>query len=141
MVTTPLLATVPAGTGELIMELFSPVGTVFSVGANTAPETGPSYWSCENDTPQVITSHLVFNMQGTCTAPSPTPTATTSPTPTATATVTATPPTLIVTTTADSGPGSLRQALADVHDGDTIHFDPALNGQTITLTTGELRDR
>src|SRR5436190_8508708 len=45
---------------------------------------------------------------------------------------------LIVTNTADSGPGSLRQALADVHDGDTIQFDAALNGQTITLTSGEL---
>src|SRR5438067_2509642 len=45
---------------------------------------------------------------------------------------------LIVTNTADSGPGSLRQALADAHDGDTIQFDPALNGQTINLTTGEL---
>src|SRR5437016_14194557 len=46
--------------------------------------------------------------------------------------------TLIVTTTADSGPGSLRQALADAQDGDTIQFDPALNGQTILLTTAEL---
>ena len=50
-------------------------------------------------------------------------------------------PTLIVTSTADSGPGSLRQALADAHDGDTIHFDPALNGQTITLTSAELAVR
>jgi hypothetical protein len=46
--------------------------------------------------------------------------------------------TIIVTTTADSGPGSLRQALADAHDGDAIGFDPGLNGQTITLTSGEL---
>ena len=46
--------------------------------------------------------------------------------------------TLTVTTTADSGPGSLRQELVDAHDGDTIQFDPALNGQTITLTQGEL---
>src|SRR5437762_33895 len=46
--------------------------------------------------------------------------------------------TLIVTTTADSGPGSLRQALADAQDGDTIQFDPALNGQSILLTTAEL---
>src|SRR5262249_7773423 len=43
-----------------------------------------------------------------------------------------------VTNTNDSGPGSLRQALADANDGDTIQFDPALNGQTITLTSGEL---
>src|SRR5881296_3874140 len=45
---------------------------------------------------------------------------------------------ITVTTTNDSGPGSLRQALADASDGDTINFDPALNGQTITLTTAEL---
>src|SRR5439155_22345772 len=38
----------------------------------------------------------------------------------------------------DSGPGSLRQALADANDGDLINFDPALNGQTILLTTAEL---
>jgi N-acetylneuraminic acid mutarotase len=46
--------------------------------------------------------------------------------------------TLIVTSTADSGAGSLRQALADTNNGDTIQFAPALNGQTITLTSGEL---
>jgi nitrous oxidase accessory protein NosD len=45
--------------------------------------------------------------------------------------------TLIVTTTADSGPGSLRAALA-ASDGNTIQFDPALNGQTISLSSGEL---
>jgi hypothetical protein len=38
----------------------------------------------------------------------------------------------------DSGPGSLRQALADANDGDTIDFDPSLNGQTITLASAEL---
>jgi len=43
-----------------------------------------------------------------------------------------------VTNTNDSGAGSLRQALADVVDGDTINFDSALNGQTITLISGEL---
>ena len=36
----------------------------------------------------------------------------------------------------DSGPGSLRQALADAQDGDTINFDPSVN--TVTLTTAEL---
>jgi hypothetical protein len=46
--------------------------------------------------------------------------------------------TITVTNTNDSGPGSLRQALTDANDGDTIQFDPALNGQTITLTSGEL---
>jgi hypothetical protein len=46
--------------------------------------------------------------------------------------------TLTVTSTADSGAGSLRQALADANSGDTIQFAPALNGQTIALTSNEL---
>jgi hypothetical protein len=43
--------------------------------------------------------------------------------------------TITVTNTNDSGPGSLRQVLADAHDGDTITF--AVTG-TIGLTSGEL---
>ncbi len=46
--------------------------------------------------------------------------------------------TITVINTNDSGPGSLRQALTDANDGDTIDFDPALNGQTIRLTGLEL---
>jgi len=46
--------------------------------------------------------------------------------------------TITVTNTNDSGSGSLRQALAGANDGDTVQFDPALNRQTITLTSGEL---
>src|SRR4051812_4508538 len=42
---------------------------------------------------------------------------------------------ITVTTTNDSGPGSLRQALIDANDGDTINF--AVTG-TIALTSGEL---
>ena len=45
--------------------------------------------------------------------------------------------TIIVTNTNDGGLGPLRQALADAHDGDSIRFDPALNGQGIMLTSGE----
>ncbi|HKR12115.1 MAG TPA: Ig-like domain-containing protein, partial [Pyrinomonadaceae bacterium] len=45
----------------------------------------------------------------------------------------------IVTSTADGGAGSLREALANVCSGDTITFDLAGAGpHTITLTTGEL---
>src|SRR6476660_5200244 len=43
-----------------------------------------------------------------------------------------------VNTTADSGAGSLREAIMNSVAGDTINFDPSLNGQTITLTSGAL---
>ena len=46
--------------------------------------------------------------------------------------------TITVTSTADSGPGSLRDAIAAASNGDTIQFDAALNGQSITLTSAEL---
>jgi uncharacterized repeat protein (TIGR01451 family) len=44
---------------------------------------------------------------------------------------------LLVTTNADSGPGSLRQAILDVCNGGTISFAPSVVG-FISLTTGEL---
>jgi len=43
--------------------------------------------------------------------------------------------TLVVSNTADSGPGSLRQALLDGNSGDTIQFASGLSG-TITLQSG-----
>src|SRR6478672_5131159 len=43
---------------------------------------------------------------------------------------------ITVTNGNDSGPGSLRQALADANDGDRINFDPSVG--TVTLTTAEL---
>jgi large repetitive protein len=55
------------------------------------------------------------------------PTATTTP-----AFSTATPD-ILVSTTADDGPGSLRQAMADVADGGVIGFEPALAGGRIAL--------
>jgi uncharacterized repeat protein (TIGR01451 family) len=44
----------------------------------------------------------------------------------------------VVITNADSGPGSLRQALADACPGSTISFDMNQVVSPITLTTGEL---
>lgn len=71
--------------------------------------------------------------------PTPSPSASSSPSSSPSATLTPTPtPTLIVTNTNDSGADSLRQALMDAQDGDVIGFAPALNGQTILLTSGEL---
>src|SRR5262245_32680287 len=46
--------------------------------------------------------------------------------------------TITVTNTNDSGPGSLRQAIAGANDGDTIQFASSLNHQTIMLTSAEL---
>jgi hypothetical protein len=48
------------------------------------------------------------------------------------------PITLTVTNNLDSGAGSLRADIAAARNGDTIVFAPSLNGQTITLTSGEL---
>src|SRR5438132_5820698 len=47
----------------------------------------------------------------------------------------------VVTSNADSGPGTLREAVANVCPAGTINFDPALTASapaTITLTSGEL---
>lgn len=44
--------------------------------------------------------------------------------------------TLTVTNTDDSGPGSLRQTIADAASGDTIVFDASLDGATIRLGAG-----
>jgi predicted outer membrane repeat protein len=46
--------------------------------------------------------------------------------------------TLTVTNNLDSGNGSLRADISKAHNRDTIVFAPSLDGQTITLTSGEL---
>lgn len=46
--------------------------------------------------------------------------------------------TITVTTTADNGNGSLRNAIAIAKSGDTIQFTKGLAGKTITLTSGQL---
>ncbi|MEM9546038.1 MAG: right-handed parallel beta-helix repeat-containing protein [Bacteroidota bacterium] len=43
-----------------------------------------------------------------------------------------------VTNTNNSGPGSLRAVIANPCLGDTVFFDVALTGETITLTSGEI---
>src|SRR5262249_19067719 len=48
------------------------------------------------------------------------------------------PSTLTVLNSLDSGPGSLRAAIAVASSGDTINFANSLKGQTITLTSGQL---
>jgi hypothetical protein len=81
----PISATVPAGTSELVMEVFAPsgiaAGNSFTIGSNAAAQTGPSYVSsanCGNPTPTDTAGigrpdmHIVFNIQGNCnTGPSP----------------------------------------------------------------------
>jgi hypothetical protein len=48
------------------------------------------------------------------------------------------PSTLTVLNVLDSGAGSLRDTIKAAKSGDTIVFAPSLNGQTMTLTSGEL---
>ena len=43
-----------------------------------------------------------------------------------------------VTSTADSGAGSLREAVSSTPDGGTITFDASLSGKTVDLTGGEI---
>jgi hypothetical protein len=75
----PLAATVPAGTSELVMEVFTPsgqgAGNEFFIGSNNAAQTGPSYVSaavCGNTTPTDTASlgrpdmHIVLNVHGNC---------------------------------------------------------------------------
>ena len=92
VVTTPLVVMVPAGTPQLVMELFTPDGQPggyrFFVGSNAALETGSSYFSapaCGIPSPVTTASigfpnmHIVFDINGTCTCASPTPTPTPCP--------------------------------------------------------------
>lgn len=79
ILTVPLIATVPAGTAELVMEVFTPsgqeAGNSFFIGSNAAGQTRPSYVSapnCGNPTPVETATvgrpdmHIVFNVNGNC---------------------------------------------------------------------------
>jgi Concanavalin A-like lectin/glucanases superfamily len=48
------------------------------------------------------------------------------------------PQTFVITTTNDDGFGSLRQAVANANNGDTITFSITLSGTTILLTNGQI---
>src|SRR5262249_22924419 len=48
------------------------------------------------------------------------------------------PSTLMVTSLADSGPGTLRGQIAASVNGDTVRFDASLLNGTVNLTSGEL---
>ena len=90
--TVPLIATVPAGTLELVMEVTTPdgtaVGNLFFIGSNPDPQTGLSYLSATDcgvpdPTPTgdlgFPDMHIVLNVNGSCPgggSPTPTPTAT-----------------------------------------------------------------
>jgi hypothetical protein len=80
----PLSAIVPAGTSELVMEVFTPSGqgsgNSFIIGSNAAAQSGPSYASSSNcgnpdptDTADIgfPNMHIVFNVQGSCPPPGP----------------------------------------------------------------------
>jgi hypothetical protein len=106
----PLTATVPAGTLELVMEIFTPngqdEGNFFFIGSNPDPETRTSYISaadCGTPDPVPVADigfpnmHYMFNVNGSCPGGSPTPTPiptatpTPSPSPSATPTPSASP--------------------------------------------------
>ncbi len=90
----PLVATVPAGTSELVMEVNSPDGrsdgNVFFIGSNPDGQTAPGYLSSVDCGPSdptdladlgFLNMHIVFNVNGSCPVATPTPTPTATPTP------------------------------------------------------------
>lgn len=82
IINVPVKAAVPAGTGELVVEVFSPDGrpdgNTFYIGSNLAAQTGPSYFNaldCGISDPTDLASlgfsdmHIVINVRGTCPTP------------------------------------------------------------------------
>ena len=87
VLSVPLVASVPAGTSELVMEVFTPSGQTdgnfFFIGSNALPQTGPSYISataCGLTNPTDVSTigfpnmHIVLNVLGSCVPGTPTPT-------------------------------------------------------------------
>ena len=78
LLTVPFVTTVPAGTFELVMEVFTPDGHAadnrFIIGSNPEEQTGPSYVSwpaCGFPDPTDLatifpTMHIVFDVNGSC---------------------------------------------------------------------------
>jgi hypothetical protein len=85
LLTVPLMATVPAGTLELVMQVFTPNGQAtgdrFAIGSNPYGQTGPGYGACEIVQPTPIdlaiagmpNMHIVFDVHGSCPRAHPTP--------------------------------------------------------------------
>jgi hypothetical protein len=84
VLSVPLSVSVPAGTPELVMEVFSPSGAAannsFFIGSNAAAQTAPSYASsaaCGNPTPTDTAAlgqpnmHIVLNVHGSCAMTTP----------------------------------------------------------------------
>jgi hypothetical protein len=88
IVNVPLFATVPAGTSELVMQVFTPDGEathdVLFIGTNAAPQSGPSYVSsvaCDTPMPTDTAdlgfpnAHIILSVHGSCATGPPTPAA------------------------------------------------------------------
>ncbi|HSF76256.1 MAG TPA: DUF4347 domain-containing protein, partial [Microcoleus sp.] len=108
---------VAAGTGANFVDRFSQL-TGADVAASTNITGSGGDWNLEFasgqiETPLALTPEAMADYQGTLA-------------------------TITVTNTNDSGPGSLREAIASAAAGDTIQFASTLAGQTITLTSGQL---
>ena len=84
LVNVPISAVVPAGTSELVMEVFTPSGQLsfnrLFIGSNDAGQTGVSYisaTSCAINTPTNLATigfpdmHLIFDVNGACASPTP----------------------------------------------------------------------
>ena len=144
-------------TGELVL---TPTPTATATATSTVQPTDtptatststltPSPTATPTSTPTVSPTPTSTHTPTPSATPTRTPTASATPTPsdtaTSTPTETATPLAMryVVTTTADDGPGSLRQAIIDANadlQPSLIEFDPTLAGETIAVTSDNLQD-